>query len=256
MNLTSKPNTKYINLRHRITSFNLGFWLLLFIVILLFCQFWVEVGGFTFRLQDGFIILLLANTLFLPTILKLKFVYIRNSLNLPILVWASVLVFGVILTFSHPFSAALKKDSLVNMVRLLLALSLFFVISNFRMDAASKARFLKQTIIGFSFVTTFVSLLQVGHWDGWLPFSLPPVLTTFAEGANTARGREIFGLFLGDTGSHTWASMLAMQALAVWLTAQQQKNQLLKAAFFSYFGVLCLILVRISVRNSILGLCT
>ncbi|MBK7215499.1 MAG: hypothetical protein IPH95_00055 [Candidatus Promineofilum sp.] len=104
-------------------------------------------------------------------------------------------------------------------------------------------------------MTTLVSLLQIAHWAGRLPFNLPPVLVTFKEGANQEPGREIFALFVGNSGTHVWSAMLAIQAICVWIvTTTMTRSVLWRLAGFSYFLVLSLILVRTSVRNSILGL--
>ena len=233
-------------------SAHVPFWMLSIVIILLFCQLWIDVAGLTIRLQDILIGAILIKMF--PAIFKLKITYWRSFLNAPILLWGIVIIVGVIVTFLHEYTPVLKKDSLVNAGRLLLALSLFFIVNNHGASASVKLRLLVRAIVGFSFITTLVSLLQIGYWAGWLPFSLPRAFVTFAEGANTARGREIFGLFLGDTGSHTWAGMLAMQALVVWLLASRVRNQVWRIAAYSYFGLLFLILVRISVRNSILGL--
>lgn len=235
-------------------STDVPLWLLGLVIILLFCQIWFDVAGLTVRLQDVLIGFILARMFLLPALVNLRISYFRSKLNAPLLLWCAVIVLGIFVTLAYPYTSVLKKDSVVNGVRLILAVSLFFIIYNHRADASTKVIMLQRAVVGFSVITTLVSILQIGYWDGWLPFSLPSQLTTLAEGANTARGREIFGLFLGDTGSHTWAGMLAMQAFAVWLIAQQTRHQLFRSALLVYFGLLVLILVRVSVRNSILGL--
>jgi len=229
-------------------------WLLRLLVILLFCQVWWEVGGFTIRLEDVLILLLLVGWL-LPSILRLRLSYYRSSLNVPVLLWSSVLLLGVFISLLQPFEAEVKKDALVNGIRLLLASSLFSIVYNYPATSRKKARIVLGVVISFSFLTTIVALLQIAYWDGWLPISFPAVLTEFKEGANTQKGREIFALFIGDTGTHGWSGMLAMQSLTVFYWAQRIRHPLKRAMWYSYFGLLTLILVRTSVRNSILGLC-
>lgn len=223
-------------------------------MILLFCQLWLDVAGFTVRAQDILTIVLLGIVFLVPAVLSLKITYLPGSLNWPIFLWGVAICFGVIITLIKPYSAVLKKDALVNAVRLILALSSFYLFYNYPISSRTKVRLVTRVIIVFSFLTTLVSLLQIGYWDGWSPLPLPSSLTSLAEGANIQRGREIFGLFLGDTGAHTWAGMLAMQALTVWLVAQKIRNQVMRIGAYGYFGILCLILLRVSVRNSILGI--
>jgi len=230
-----------------------SWWGLRLILVLLFAQVWRDVGGLTVRLDD-IVSLLLISWWLLWSLRGLKFRYFRSHLNPPLLLWMAAIAVGVVVILAQPLSAVVKQDGAVNGVRLLLALGLFFVVANHPLPAARKIDHIFTTVIGFSLVTSFVSLLQIAHWDGWLPFSLPDVLTTVKEGANTQLGREIFGLFIGNTGTHTWSAMLAMQALAVWIVANDQKNRLFRAAGLSYFLVLVFILIRTSVRNSILGL--
>lgn len=220
---------------------------------LLFCQLWVDVAGFTLRAEDVLALVLLGK-LFSPILLTGKLRYYRHSLNGPLLLWIGVLLLGVAVTLLAPFDGETKKNSLVNGVRLVLAIGMFFVVSQHPAPAERKLKAVMAAVVGFSLITTAVALLQIGHWDGWLPFRLPSALTTFKEGANTAKGREIFALYLGDTGSHTWSGALAMQALLVWLVGSYAKYPWRKWAAWLYFGLLTFILIRISVRNSILGL--
>lgn len=223
------------------------------LLVLLFCQLWVQLGGFTVRSEDVLIVLLLIGWLF-PALLHLRLRYYRSSLNGPLLLWSGVLLLGILLTLLQPFGAEIKKDALVNGIRLLLALSLFFIAYNYPATGRRKARVVVGVTVSFSFLTTIVALLQIAYWDRWLPISLPAVLTEFKEGANTQKGREIFALFLGNTGTHVWSGMLAMQALTVFYWAQGVQDSLKRAWWYSYFGLLALILIRTSVRNSILGL--
>lgn len=235
-----------ITMRNRI-------WLLCLFTVLLFCQLWGDVAGFTVRAEDVLALVLLG-VLLLPALTTGKLRYYRNPLNLPLLLWCAVLLMGVAITLLSPFDGVTKKDALVNGIRLILAVGMFFVVERHPASAERKLKAVMSAILGFSLITTAVALLQIGHWAGWLPFRLPSVLTTFKEGANTAQGREIFALYLGDTGSHTWAGALAMQALLVWLVGGYAKHPWRKWAAWLYFGLLTFILIRTSVRNSILGL--
>lgn len=228
-------------------------WSLRLIIILLFSQVWRDIGGFTLRMDD-LVALAMAGWWLLPSLQTGVFHYYRSRLNKPLALWMFAIAVGTGVTLAGSFAPVVKQDALVNGVRLLLALSLYFVVNNHPLPVERKIRIFFSTIIIFSFITSFVALLQIAHWSGVLPFSLPSVLTTFKPGADTELGREIFALFLGNTGTHTWSSMLAMQALAVWLVSVILRKRAYRLAGLAYFLVLCLILVRTSVRNSILGL--
>ena len=223
------------------------------LVVLHFCQAWWEVVGFTVRSEDV-LILLIWGGIALRTLAVGKLRYYRHVLNLPLLLWCGVLLFGVALTLISPFDSVTKKDALVNGFRLVLAVSTFYVMYNHPASSRSKVRVIIGVVLGFCVITTLVSLLQIGYWDGWLPFSLPPLLTEKAPGANMQPGREIFGLFVGDTSGHTWSGMLALQALLVFLYARHSRNPVRRWAGWGYFGLLVLILLRTAVRNSFLGL--
>jgi hypothetical protein len=223
------------------------------LVMLYFCQVWWEVAGFTIRSED-ILILVLWGVIALRTLAVGKLRYSRHPLNLPLLLWCGVLLFGVGLTLMSPFDSVTKKDALVNGVRLVLAFSTFYLVYTHPASARSKMRVIIGVVIGFSVITTLVSLLQIGYWDGWLPFSLPALLTEKAPGANMQPGREIFGLFVGDTSGHAWSGMLALQALLVFLYARHSRNPVRRWAGWGYFGLLTLILLRTAVRNSLLGL--
>jgi len=194
-------------------------WPIFIFVVLLFCQVWWDFAGFTFRSEDllalGLIVLYLLKSSY-----HKKIGYYQSALNKPILAWAAILVIGIFITWVFSYDAITKKDALVNGVRLILAVGMFFVVNNHPAPAKSKLRAVFLAILSFSFITTTVAYLQMGFWDGWLPISLPAALTTFKEGANMAQGRELFALYLGNTGSHTWSGALAMQGLLVWLVAR------------------------------------
>jgi O-antigen ligase len=223
------------------------------LVTLYFCQVWWEVAGFTIRSEDV-LILVLWGVMALRTLSADKLRYRRHPLNLPLLLWCGVLLFGVGLTLISPFDSVTKKDALVNGARLVLAFSTFYLAYKHPASSRSKMRVITGVVIGFSVITTLVSLLQIGYWDGWLPVSLPALLTEKAPGANMQPGREIFGLFVVDTSGHAWSGMLALQALLVFLYARHSRNPVRRWAGWGYFGLLTLILLRTAVRNSLLGL--
>lgn len=228
-------------------------WSLRLIIALLFVQIWHDIAGFTLRLEDLLWLMMIGWWLFY-SVRSGVFHYYRSRLNLPILFWMAAIGLGILVSFTHELPPIAQKDALVNGVRLILAVSSFFVIYNHPLAVERKIQYLFSTILIVSFVTTFIALLQIIYWEGWLPFSLPAFLITFKEGANMDPGREIFALFIGNSGTHTWSSMLAMQAICVWLIAQGQKRPILRLGGYVYFLVLGLILVRTSVRTSILGL--
>lgn len=229
-------------------------WPLAVIIVLLFSQVWRDIAGFTFRLID--LVLLLFLTFQLSAALySQRLRYFRSAVNAPLLLWSAVILLGAFVAQIRPLIPLDQRDAIINGVRLVLALALFFMVNNDRsVTTTVKAQTVFYTVIGFSLVTTFVSLLQIAHWAGQLPFNLPAVLVTFKPGANQDPGREIFALFVGNNGTHTWSAMLAFQALTVWVVAITTKSMWRRLSGMSYFLLLSAILIRTSVRNSILGL--
>ena len=230
-----------------------GWWSLNLILVLLFAQVWRDLFGFTFRLDDLVTLSMVGWWLF-SSFRSGQFHFYRSRLNKPLTLWIAVIGLGIGVSLTQPLATDVKRDALVNGIRLMLAFCLYFVVNNHPLSAERKIHILFNTIIAFSLLTSAVALLQIAYWDGWLPFSLPAILTTFKEGADTERGREIFALFIGNTGTHSWSSMLAMQAMAVWLISASHRKWAYRLAGLVYFFVLCFILVRTSVRTSILGL--
>ncbi|HMT21333.1 MAG TPA: O-antigen ligase family protein [Promineifilum sp.] len=229
-------------------------WAFVLTLILLFSQVWWDMGGFTFRLIDLVLLFLLGRYLFTGLLTK-RVRFYRSALNVPLLVWSAAILFGALITQLRPVDAADQQDAIINGIRLVLAFSLFFIVSNDRsMSTVDKARTVFLTVIVFSFLTTVVSLLQIAYWAGRLPFSLPAILVQFRENANQEPGREIFALFVGNSGTHVWSAMLAFQALTVWVAATTTEKRFHQLMGLAYFLLLSLILVRTSVRNSILGL--
>lgn len=220
---------------------------------LLFCQVWWDFAQITVRTEDVLAIVLISN-LILPMLLTGKLRLPRNPLNLPLIVWSITISLGVLITLLSPFDGVTHKDALVNGARLVLGIGMFYVVVAHKTPANTKLKAIVASILAVSIATTTVALLQIGYWDGWFPLRLPDVLVTFKEGANTEKGREIFALYIGDTGSHTWSGMLAMQALLVWVVLRYVKRRWMRILTLLYFSVMVAILVRISVRNSILGL--
>lgn len=223
------------------------------LVSLFFVQIWPEVAGFTLRLEDV-LILLLWGGLLITVLFRGRLRYRRSHLNGPLLALIVLVMVAVLNTFYSPFTTAVKQDALVNGIRLILAVSLFFVVYNYPLPVGKKMDAVFGAIVGLSLVTTAVSLLQIAHWNDWLPFSLPSLLIELQKGANTARGREIFALYIGNTGTHTWSGMLALQAMVIWFYSWQTPSRLRRSLGLLYFLLLVIVLVRISVRNSILGL--
>ncbi len=232
---------------------NIIVWGLAILTSLYFVQVWPGLGGLTIRAED-LVLLILIGLLVTPVFLTGRFRYRDSPLYAPLLLWAGALLLGAMITLTSPLDTKWKQDAIVNAVRLALALSLFFIVYNYPATAHRKTVTIVGTIVLISFVTSTVALVQIAHWNGWLPFPLPAILTEFKEGANTEKGREIFGLYLGDTGTHTWSAMLAIQALTVWFLAWSTRSRMWRIAALLYFGVLTVILLRTSVRNSVLGL--
>lgn len=220
---------------------------------LFFVQFWGTVAGFTVRSEDVLIILTLGLGA-LGTLISGRLRYRRSPLDLPLLAWIGVIALGVVITQLGRYPAIIQRDALVNGIRLSLAGLLFFLTYWHPAPFAAKARAIITTTLGIGVITTGVSLLQIGYWDGWLPIGLPSMLTEMVEGSNMDAGREIFGLYLGNSGTHTWSGMVAMQALLVWLLAWRTRALPMRMIYWAAFVVLSLILVRMSVRGSIVGL--
>lgn len=222
------------------------------LLILYFCQLWIDVAGVTIRSEDVLLLLFVGQFL-LSILLILKLYYRPSRFNLPLLFWDGIILTSILVTTFQPFDSTTKKDAWINGVRLILGTSVFFIVYNYPATARQKLCMLFRLVIGFSFITTIVSLLQIGYWDGWLPITLPKILTERAVGANTQKGREVFGLFLGDTSAHSWATMLAIQSIVVFIYAQTKRIITYRWYWFGYAGLLILIILRMAVRNSLLG---
>lgn len=229
------------------------FFLFQLTLLLYFCQLWLTVGGVTVRLED----IMLLGLVGLEAILaltRLRFVFSPSPLNRPVLLLIGVILLSIVVTLVQPFTPTVKKDAIVNGLRLALAMGLFLGVYFHPAPAGTKSKAIFRTVLLFSLVTTAISLWQIVYWEGWLPVSLPPVLRTFKPGANTFSGREIFALFIGNTGTHVWSAMLAIQAMGAWIIASNSRNLWYRLAGFGYWGLLTLILFRTTVRNSLLGL--
>jgi len=217
----------------------------------LFIQIWFDVFGITLRLED-FISVVLVSLI----ILRLNNGYrIKKLSRLDwIILWfALVLVIAIFNTTFSSYSVQAKKDALINGIRIILCLLSFFVAYDLMMHKIIGLKSIVKLIIGISLLTTSISLLQIFYWDGVLPFGLPSILTTLKEGANVEQGREIFGLYIGDTGSHKWSAMLSVQIIVVFFYLTSVKERKIKFIFGAYLLIMFYILLRISVRNSILG---
>lgn len=225
----------------------------LFFVLItsLFIQIWFDVLGFTVRLEDLIAILFVVFIL-----LRLNNGYRLKTLNRFdwIILWfALILIISMLNTIISGYSIQVKKDALINGTRIILCLLSFFVAYDLIKNKIISLEAILKLLIGISFLTTTISLIQILYWDGALPFGLPSMLTTLKEGANVEQGREIFGLYIGDTGSHKWSAMLSVQIMVVFFYLAYIKKK--KHQFFlgAYLLVMFYILLHISVRNSILG---
>lgn len=226
--------------------------LLALLVVLQFCQFWPEVGGFTFRFETILIFGLLLFVL-MPSFIHKPHGSFRTPFTLPVLVWIGVLMFGVTYTLLQPLPQVVKKDALVNGIRLALSFSTFFVVLRFPLPPRKKLKIVLASIVGISLITTAVAVAQIVYHDGWFSISLPHFLTEHKIGANTALGREIFGLNIGDTSGHSFASFVAIQAACVFYWLGLQKSLGKRWFAICYTAILFLIVIRISVRAAALG---
>jgi len=217
----------------------------------LFAQIWFDVLGFTIRLED-----LIASVFVFLILLRLNNGYRLKKINRldAIITWfAFILIIAILNTLLSSYSVQAKKDALINGIRIILCLLSFFVAYDLIKNKIINLKGILKLVIGISFFTTAISLLQILYWDGLLPFELPSILTTLKEGANVEQGREIFGLYVGDTGSHKWSAMLSIQILVVFFYMNTEKKRGLKILWWGYLSLMFYILLRISVRNSILG---
>lgn len=223
-------------------------WALPAILICLFWQIWGDVAGITLRLEDVLIALWLGSRTFaIPLTLHVR--YYAARLNRPLLTVCLTLLISIIVTQISPYSGTVQKDALINGGRLILALSVFWLIYHH-----GKIDTIIPLIIRFSFITTSVALLQIAFWANVLPFSLPSILTSIQPDASDGFGKEIFALYVGNTGTHLWSAMMVGQAIVVWVTARNSSQWHTKWLGIGYVGLLFLILIRMSVRNSIIGL--
>lgn len=239
-------------MRSRIISAYVPIWLLGLVIIFRFCQFYFEIGV-TVRAED-LVLLVAVGLLWFPALFSFKFRYRSSPLDSSLIVWCLTIIMGIVVTLLNgDASSTLKTDAIAVGSRLILVPLTFWLFYHHPSSYKIKVKWLFGSVIGFSFITTAVCLLQIVYWEG-LSINLPTLLTELKEGANNARGREIFGLYVHDTGTHVWSALLAMQALCVWILILNVRHRLIQASLLSYFCLLFFILIRISVRNSILGL--
>ena len=220
----------------------------------LFVQIWFDAFDVTIRSEDVLLIIL---TLWhiVPVLLTLDYRFVRHPLRYPLFLWCFAIALGIFTSLVlRDYDTVVQKNALVNGARLLLGTAVFFFVFYASESPRTLFYLFFTVILVVSLPTTAVALLQIAYWDNWGSISLPPILITFKESANQAPGREIFSLYLGNTQSHTWSGVLVFQALTVFLLARFNRRLLPKLVLSGYFLLLCLILVRISVRNSILGL--
>lgn len=222
------------------------------LVVLQFCQVWPEIGGFTFRFET------ILTSALLVYVLMTRFIHrpyrsFRNKLTMPVLIWIIVLMFGVMHTLLQPFPSGLKKDAIVNGIRLAMSFSTFFVALRYPLSPRKKLKIVLVSIIWFSFFTTTVAVAQIVYHDAWFSIQLPRCLTEHAAGANNERGREIFGLNLGDTSGHSFASFIAIQAACIfyWFGSQNRMFKKMLGVLISI--MLLLLIMRVSVRAAFLG---
>lgn len=228
-------------------------WILTTVAILLFCQLYFSVSGFTIRSED---ILLSIFWVFsgLLSLSRLRLPKLQDPLAISILLWMLILITGVIVTLFQVFTIETKKDAVINSYRLILMASLFYIAYYISSYVCLTLRSIFKTVFWFSFLTTAISLLQIGYWDGWLPLQLPSFLTEYRDTPHFAVGREIFALFISDNNAHVWSVMLTMQIFTIlFMNLTFKRPVIIRTLVFLYIGLLIMILLRLSVRNSILG---
>lgn len=228
--------------------------LLSLILTCLFIQIWFDVAGVTIRTEDVLSVFLLGHFL-LPVVFTLKYDFIPHPLRHSLMAWIVAIAIGILTTlFARSYDFTVQLESIVNGARLIFALAIFFLVLYANISPQELLRIFCAVILIVSFVTSTVAILQIIHWDNWLSITLPSYLITFKEFSNQEAGREIFALYLGNTQAHTWSGVLVFQSLVIYLMALNTRSHLIKNALGLYFLILCFILIRISVRNSILGL--
>ena len=226
--------------------------LLALLVILQFSQIWLEIGDVTVRSETVLTIVLLCFVL-MPSCIHKPFGSFKTPFTWPVLIWIGMILLGIALTLIQDLSSVLKKDAFVNGIRLALAFSTFFVALQFPLPPRKKIKIILGSIVGFSFITTVVAILQIAYSDNWFHFSLPSFLVEHKMGANTAQGREVFGLNIGDTAAHSFAYFVSIQAACVFYWFFAEKHFYKKWFGMCYAILLFLIIVRISVRAATLG---
>jgi len=229
-------------------------YLFYFLLPLLFCQIWLTSGGITIRLED--IVLIFLNFFFfLPLLYKHQFKIRAGNLDIAIYSYIVIIFIGIVVTlYNNTFTDLTHKDALVNGIRLILSFTIFpIIINNANFNTEDILRIIN-VILFFSILTTIISFLQLLYWSGIINIGLPELFVRVHEDANTQKGREIYGLFVGDGGAHKWASILAIQAIILLNYIKYNSKGIKKIFGYLFLAILLIILVNISVRNAILGL--
>lgn len=230
-------------------------WPLAIVTVLMFNQIWWDAGGFTFRFIDLVMLALLGIYLF-QALHTGRLRYAHSSLNGPLLLWLGVLLLGALVTQFRPVLAVNQQDAIVNSVRLALAISLF--LRRLRQPCSlghgqDAHRFLHRHRLQLRDDTRFATTNR--------SLGRPPAIQSAGGAGHVQRGRKSGagpGNLCPVCRQQRHARLVGDAGLAGALCLDSDddttRSVLWRLAGYGYCVVLGLILVRTSVRNSILGL--
>jgi len=216
------------------------------LVMLSLCEIYVEIGGRTIRAEDVLIVLLVIRV-FVPVIMGQRTLR-ASPVYAPLLAFMGAIVLSGFVAIIQPADGLDKTAAIANAARLILAYAVFVIVYNYDADPERKLSAIIDGVLLFGFISCGIAVLQILFHKGMLPFRLPSILTESQPGANVEHGREVFGLFIEQTGAHMFSFMLSLQALAAFCVGLRVRPVTRRAFWFIYCAVMVLILVRISVR--------
>lgn len=224
-------------------------WTIPLLTALCFAQIWFSLG-ITLRLED--LVLLGAGGIFVyTTLLSKDWVLKTHPFKTALLLLSLAFVFSAFSTKMRGYPGGVVKDAILNAIRVVLALSSFFITTYLSQRLEDLPQKILKTIGITGLVALGVCLLQILYWDVSQSLPLPSFLTTMNEESNQTAGREVFGLYISDTSAHGWSAILAVAGFYFFARA---KHETRKRLTYGLLTALCfVVLVRISVRASILG---
>ncbi|MBI1184595.1 hypothetical protein GC194_10005 [bacterium] len=212
-------------------------------------QLWLSLG-ITMRLED-LAIITIGGFITYSAALQGHYTLKSHRFKWSIILLMTILLGSAISTKIHHYPGQVVKDSILNAIRIILALSTFFITLHFAKKITVLPQLISKTLRWVSFPALLICLLQTVYWDISKSLPLPSFLTTLNHDANQTAGREIFGMYWSDTSAHGWSAILAIIGLYYFAMAKTIKG---RRVVYALLSLLCFILlIRISVRASILG---